>query len=80
MLNFNVEPLDLILGSLDFEVGVHGKAASSCCPRLGSYVLSCVAKQVEIGKEGVFYYFFPVKLRFLEERGGGIESIEGVSY
>jgi hypothetical protein len=52
---------------------VHGEPASRCCPWTFGYVLSYIPEKIEISKERVLNYFFPLQcLTRWRKSGGGI--------
>jgi hypothetical protein len=59
--NLNVKANYLLLCTLEFEITVHGHAASRGSPGPASDILACIPKEVEVSQKGILNDFFPSK-------------------
>lgn len=59
--NFNVQPGDFFLSTLELECPVNCKASCRCRPGFHSNVLAGVTEEVKIRQEGIFDDLVPVE-------------------
>ena len=62
MVNFDVEPHDLLMSSCDLEVEIHHKLPSRHGPWTMGNDLPCITLKIKVGQKCVFHHLLPIKL------------------